>query len=196
MQPPTSVDQFDPLLNNPVENITWEMAMEFCQELTSREKAKGKLPDRTEYRLPTEAEWWALATSPSAALPASADDALGWFLENGKGQHRAVTVQPADDRVYELFGNVAEWCLDAWTDKLPENGASDPLTIDESMKINSSYGTSYLIRKGSDSLRRHVVVGGSFRNPAGHFFRIAGAAKAPDIGFRVVLGYPAGISFR
>ncbi|HBF01624.1 MAG TPA: formylglycine-generating enzyme family protein, partial [Verrucomicrobiales bacterium] len=44
-------------LNHPVANVTWEMAMEFCQKLTTMESVSGMLPEGFVYRLPTEAEW-------------------------------------------------------------------------------------------------------------------------------------------
>src|SRR6185503_2309513 len=103
----------EPLPNNPVENVTWEEARSFGEELTKRSKAereKANLPERVEFRLPTDGEWWAAATSSSAALSKSPGDGLEWFQ---KEQHKARNVPVRDDRVYDLFGNVAEWCFDA-----------------------------------------------------------------------------------
>jgi formylglycine-generating enzyme required for sulfatase activity len=43
--------------DRPVENVSWEDAMEFCRKLTERERAAGRLPDDYAYTLPTEAQW-------------------------------------------------------------------------------------------------------------------------------------------
>ncbi len=41
----------------PLEQVGWHDAVRFCQKLTERECAAGRLPDGYEYRLPTEAQW-------------------------------------------------------------------------------------------------------------------------------------------
>jgi formylglycine-generating enzyme required for sulfatase activity len=127
---PNMIEQEEPLPLNPVENVTWAMAMEFCRKLEAKEKAMAKLPDSAVLRLPTEAEWWAAATGASAAL----GERFEWFSDKGKG-HRALTADAKDDLVYDLFGNVAEWCVDAWSDALPPNGAVDFVTVVNSFPL-------------------------------------------------------------
>jgi formylglycine-generating enzyme required for sulfatase activity len=185
---PNMIEQEEPLPLNPVENVTWAMAMEFCRKLEAKEKAMAKLPDSAVLRLPTEAEWWAAATGASAAL----GERFEWFSDKGKG-HRALTADAKDDLVYDLFGNVAEWCVDAWSDALPPNGAVDFVTVVNSFPLAPAAEGAYSIRKVGDLLSRHVVNGGSFRDPAGRFFRIPGSAADEAIGFRVVLGFPIGV---
>src|SRR5690606_15589293 len=41
----------------PMEQVSWNDAMEFCRKLTDRERREGRLPDGWEYTLPTEAQW-------------------------------------------------------------------------------------------------------------------------------------------
>ena len=41
----------------PVEQVSWGEALEYCQKLTTKQRAEGILPDGWEWRLPTEAEW-------------------------------------------------------------------------------------------------------------------------------------------
>ena len=54
----------------PVYNVTWNEANEFCRRLTQRERAKGRVPDGYEYRLPTEAEWeYACRAGTTTDLP-------------------------------------------------------------------------------------------------------------------------------
>ena len=43
--------------DRPVEQVSWGEALEYCQKLTTKQRAEGILPDGWEWRLPTEAEW-------------------------------------------------------------------------------------------------------------------------------------------
>ena len=45
------------LTEKSMDGVSWKYAVEFCEKLTAREKAAGRLPKGYEYRLPTEAEW-------------------------------------------------------------------------------------------------------------------------------------------
>jgi hypothetical protein len=62
-------------LNHPVAGVNWEDAQEFCQWLTEKEIAEGKLPKGMQYRLPTDEEWsWAVGLPPElGATPAEKD---------------------------------------------------------------------------------------------------------------------------
>jgi hypothetical protein len=52
-------------LNHPVVGVSWEDAQGFCQWLTEKETAEGKLPKGVKYRLPTDEEWsWAVGLPP------------------------------------------------------------------------------------------------------------------------------------
>jgi len=59
-------------LNHPVVGVSWEDAQAFCQWLTEKEIAEGKLPKGLKYRLPTDEEWsWAVGLPPElGAIPA------------------------------------------------------------------------------------------------------------------------------
>jgi formylglycine-generating enzyme required for sulfatase activity len=59
-------------LNHPVVGVNWEDAQGFCQWLTEKESAEGRLPKGWKYRLPSDEEWsWAVGLPPElGAMPA------------------------------------------------------------------------------------------------------------------------------
>lgn len=107
----------------PVENVSWHEAVAFCAALSTRE-------GRT-YRLPTEAEWEYACRAGSAAdfhnggSGASGEDTLkqvAWFggtpktwNGNSEGGTRPVAqLQPNAWGLYDMHGNVWEWCADVF----------------------------------------------------------------------------------
>ena len=121
----------------PVECVTWADAKAFCARLTDREKKAGRLPEGYVYSLPTEAQWeYACRAGTTAALGsgmnltnAAVDDAAGevaWYAGNAEGT-QAVGQKPGNGwGLYDMHGNVAEWCADGpW--EYPAGGTStDP----------------------------------------------------------------------
>jgi formylglycine-generating enzyme required for sulfatase activity len=98
-------------LNNPVEQVSWYDAVEYCSRLS-------KLDSDFDYRLPTEAEW-EYACPAGTKSPRYGDLLeIAWvFLNtdegNGSTGHRPVgTKKPNPWGLHDMFGNVAEWCSD------------------------------------------------------------------------------------
>jgi len=106
--------------NRPVENVTWDMCQEFCRKLS---ELTGK-----RYRLPSEAEW-EYACRAGTITPFSCGETLTIELANyygkrtyadeGQGRYREETVEvgifpPNPWGLYDMHGNVWEWCEDAW----------------------------------------------------------------------------------
>ena len=115
---------------HPVEMVTWDDALEFCQRLSAlpAERAAGR-----SYRLPSEAEWehacragtttrW-FAGDDVADLPSSA-----WFAENAQGTTHAVgQKRPNAWGLHDMQGNVWQWCADWFNpDYYKHSPASDP----------------------------------------------------------------------
>ena len=94
----------------PVENVTWEDCHEFISSLNS-------LTGRT-FRLPTEAEWEYAARGGNkiSHFKYSGSDNIGdvaWYSSNsGATIHSVGTKSPNELGIYDMSGNVSEWCSD------------------------------------------------------------------------------------
>jgi uncharacterized protein (TIGR02996 family) len=121
----------------PVDSVTWHQAERFCEELTERERT---LAEGWVYRLPTEAEWeyacraWLSSRWPfhyGASLrpeQANFDGRYPFPPDNydEKGLHRGRPCEvalfvPNAFGLYDMHGNLDEWCLD-WHRDLDDAG--------------------------------------------------------------------------
>ncbi|MBR1798451.1 MAG: SUMF1/EgtB/PvdO family nonheme iron enzyme [Bacteroidales bacterium] len=108
-EPPSAFSGSDSL---PVESCTWDEAQEFVMLLSMRTGRR--------FRLPTEAEWEYAARGGQhhAATPYSGADRsqlgqVAWFCANSKGHpHIVGLLSPNTLGLYDMSGNVAEWCAD------------------------------------------------------------------------------------
>ena len=97
----------------PVERVSWNDAMEFCQKLTEQERQAGRLPTGTIYTLPTEAQWEYACRAGTTGDYAGDLDAMAWYDKNsGKATHKVGTKQANAWVLHDMHGNVEEWCLD------------------------------------------------------------------------------------
>ena len=98
----------------PVENVSWEDCQEFIKELN---RLTGK-----EFRLPTEAEWEYAARggkySRGYTYSGSNDsDEVAWYGDNSGGKPHSVKTKKANELgLYDMSGNVDEWCNDWYED--------------------------------------------------------------------------------
>jgi len=103
----------------PVEQISWEDAMEFCRRITDRERQAGRLPDGYCYTLPTEAQWEYACRAGSAEADADTLASRAWFgADSGNTPHPVAQKKPSLLGLYDMQGNVWEWCLD-WKGDYP-----------------------------------------------------------------------------
>ena len=137
--------------DRPVELISWANAVEFCQKLTARESAFGRLPDGYAYAMPTAAQWeYACLAGTSGPYPGPLDE-LAWFQDNGGRQtHPVGQKQPNGWGFYDMLGNVAEWCADG------HNGYPGGHVVD-----------LFNLETGEAAAMIKVVRGGSFTSTAG-----------------------------
>ena len=98
--------------NLPVEQVTWDNAVEFCKKLSWKE---GKI-----YRLPTEAEWeYACRAGTNTRFYYGDDDSqladYGWYESNSGDQtHPVGQKKPNAFGLYDMHGNVWEWSGDCY----------------------------------------------------------------------------------
>lgn len=119
--------------DRPVEKVTWFDALNYCAALTERERQAGRLPDGFAYRLPTEAEWAYAARAGTTTRFSHGDDPgykrlrdYAWYGGNsGLRPHPVGQKLPNPWGLYDVHGNVFEWCLD-WFADLPGGGVTDP----------------------------------------------------------------------
>ena len=117
----------------PATSVSFFDADEFCEKLTDLERKAGRLKDAEEYRLPTEAEWEYACRAGTTTAFSFGDDAkqLGeyaWFSGNTADEpyaHKVGLKKPNPWGLYDMHGNVWEWCSDWYGDKLP--GDADPV---------------------------------------------------------------------
>jgi formylglycine-generating enzyme required for sulfatase activity len=142
--------------NLPVETISWHEAIEYCNKLSLKEGLapayRGSGDDitcdfnATGYRLPTEAEWEYAAkggTKDSITYEyagSNSVNSVAWYDGNsGSRTHPVGTKQANSLGLYDMTGNVNEWCWD-WYEGYSGGSQSDP--------TGASMGTYRIFRGG------------------------------------------------
>ena len=147
-------------LDAPVEMVSWHDAMKFCHRLTKQEQAAGHLPQGYAYTLPTEAQWeYACRAGTTGARYGNLDD-IAWYAGNsGNSTHPVGQKKPNAFGLYDMTGNVSQWCSDWYFEKLPGGNVTDPVGPDA--------GSYRVLRGGSwGSLARYCRAASRFRGGA------------------------------
>jgi len=117
--------------NLPVELVTWHDCVEFCARLTQRERQAGRLPAGYAFRLPTEAEWEYACRAGTTTRYYTGDSEsdlprAGWYSGNsGEKTHPVGQKEPNAFGLYDMHGNVLEWC-DDWYGPYSGEAQKDP----------------------------------------------------------------------
>ena len=120
--------------NGPVEEVTWADAMTFCQELTERERTAGRLPEGWAFTLPTEAQWEYACRAGTTGAYAGSPPAMAWYDRNSGGTTHPVGLkQPNAWGLYDMTGNVYQWCADWYAKRYPGGEVTDPTGPGEGM---------------------------------------------------------------
>lgn len=172
-------------LRRPIENVSWNDALDFCRKLS---ELPGEKVAKRRYRLPTEAQWecacragstgrWCFSPQPNAFPAAVEERMLGeyaWLNTNASGATHPVGQKRAGIwGLHDTYGNVMEWCQD-WYDKgyYTNSPVDDP------------------VGPPNGSIR--VIRGGCWSYPVWYCrlaFRSVGAPglRSHDVGFRVAM---------
>jgi len=158
----------------PVEKISWNDVQEFIRQMNEKFPHPAMI-----YRLPTEAEWeYAARAGTQKALyngdlinPYNRDfklDTIAWYWDNsGKRSHPVAQLQPNAWGLYDMLGNVWEWCQD-WYDVRYLYGISDNVDEPSGNKLRVVRGGGWYSfawrnrcasRDGADPNRRNGDVG-------------------------------------
>jgi formylglycine-generating enzyme required for sulfatase activity len=114
----------------PATCVNWNDALQFCHKLTETERRTGRLPANWRYTLPTEAQWeyaCRAGTTTRFSFGRSKWDLTdyAWFKENSwdfgdRFPHQVGGKLPNPWGLYDIHGNVAEWCRDGY--RMDKNG--------------------------------------------------------------------------
>lgn len=156
----------------PVETVSWIDSIFFCNNLSVRfgkspyysvdleSKIIKSNPEAKGYRLPSEAEWQYACMAGSKSIRYGELKDIAWFKDNSQNQTQKVgQLQPNPWGLYDMFGNVWEWCSDIYDE-----------TVYGSYRIFRGGGWSDIERSVMSTTRRRS-----------HPFSF----KIEDLGFRI-----------
>jgi formylglycine-generating enzyme required for sulfatase activity len=117
--------KFSGMADMPVESIKWQEAADFCNELSGKmglnpcyDQSYNCDLGKNGFRLPTEAEWEFAARGGTDLEYSFGDGAAGlvrngWYLGNSGSKPSPVAYkEPNQYGLYDMHGNVSEWCQD------------------------------------------------------------------------------------
>ncbi|CAA6817857.1 MAG: Unknown protein [uncultured Sulfurovum sp.] len=153
-------------VDRPVINVSWDDAQKYCKWLSQK---SGQ-----DYRLPSEAEWEYACRADTTTKWSFGDDVeklkdYAWYTKNSESKTQEVGKKKENPwGLYDMHGNVWEWCQDSWVDNYintPRDGTvhEDESTSSKVLRGGSwlSYGngsrSAYRFSRYVDSLRINIV---------------------------------------
>lgn len=162
-------------LQRPVECVSWYDSLRFCNKLSmlkglqpAYELGSGDEPsvrwlrEADGFQLPTEAEWEYAAKAGGEQTYAWSDelDEVAWYYSNAGSETHPVGQKAANSfGLYDMFGNVWEWCFDGWDSdayKKRKEGATDA--------VNIALGSRHRVIRGGSWDNLEKKVNASYRN--------------------------------
>lgn len=141
--------------DKPVENISWEDAKMFIEKLSAITGSN--------FRMPTEAEWEYAARGGNKTgrfKYSGSNDAgeVAWYFDNSQNQtHKVKTKAPNELGIYDMSGNVWEYCLDVKADypKMKADEIQDPVNVkpDDGDRVRRGGAWDSVIDKKQDQIR-------------------------------------------
>ena len=124
--------------NNPVESVTWEEAMDFCNKLNQRYAEQNIIPEGYHFTLPSEAQWEKACRAGTESIYYFGNSSVplgdhSWFATNSSNRTHSVGDKlPNPAGLYDIAGNVLEWCLDSWKSSHPGERVVDYVNLTNS----------------------------------------------------------------
>jgi formylglycine-generating enzyme required for sulfatase activity len=185
----THVNGFSNRPDCPAERVTWYEAMGFCHWINRRMSHLEIFPPGYEASLPTEAQWefFCRAGTQSEYCCGDGEAALkkvGHFSRTlDSGTEKVGILQPNSWGLYDLHGNVREWCLDIFyqdTYRRPEVHGTDPVAWNQELYHNTNH--LRVLRGGSWDFNAHGC-----RSSSRDWYNPDVRGRYWNIGFRVCL---------
>ena len=174
-------------LARPVEQVSWNDATQYCALLTTQERMSGRIPANWAYQLPTDAQWEYAARAGTATRFSYGDDPgyehltdYAWYSINSDMMTHPVGLKaPNPWGLFDMHGNVWEWCKDYFDWNYPGGTAIDP----QGPAIEASTDAYRVIRGGGCGFYN------KYRTACQSVGRLSWGQNygLGDIGFRVVL---------
>jgi len=124
--------------DRPVENVSWNDAVEFCNKLTEMEREAGRVPEGMAFQLPTEAQWEYACRAGTSTVYSWGDTITKQnanYLGSGFGKTNNVGYKkskyPANPwGFFDMHGNVREWTNDPYQKNYPAgNESAQPISL-------------------------------------------------------------------